>query len=69
MTAARGVSASVAGMPAALAPNTSQFRTPSRSVRLVTVPKGPVATQTTTVNTSSSPVPQTPIVQHETNTR
>ena len=28
----------------------------------MTVPKGPVATQTMTVNTSSSPVPQTPIV-------
>ena len=40
----------------------SQFRTPSRSVRLVTVLKGPVAIQTTTANTSSSPVPQTPIV-------
>ena len=46
----------------ALPPNTSQFRTPSRPVRLVTVPKGPVATQTMTVNTSSSPVPQTPMV-------
>ena len=55
-----GVSAIVAGTPAASAPNTSQFRTPSRSVRLVTVPKGPVATQTMTVNSPSSPVPQTP---------
>ena len=56
------VSAIVTETPAALAPNTSQFRTPSRSVRLVTVPKGPVATQTMTVNSPSSPVPQTPIV-------
>ena len=56
------MSAVAVGTPAASAPNTSQFRTPSKSVRLVTVPKGPVATQTTTVNTSSSPVPQTPIV-------
>ena len=31
------------GTPAASAPNMSQFRTPSRSVRLVTVLKGPVA--------------------------
>ena len=62
VTTGRGVSAIAAGMPAASAPNMSQFRTPSRSVRLVTVPKGPVATQTMTVNTSSSPVPQTPIV-------
>ena len=57
-----GVSAIVAGTPAASAPNTSQFRTPSKPVRLVTVPKNPVATQITTVNTSSSPVPQTPMV-------
>ena len=62
VTTGRGVSAIAAGTPAASAPNMSQFRTPSRSVRLVTVPKGPVATQTTTINTSSSPVPQTPIV-------
>ena len=56
------MSAIVTGTPAASAPNTSQFRTPSRSVRLVTVPKGPVATQTKTINSPSSPVPQTPIV-------
>ena len=61
-TTGRGVSAIAAGTPTASAPNTSQFRTPSRSVRLVTVPKGPVATQAMTVNTPSSPVPQTPIV-------
>ena len=62
ITTGCGVSAIAAGTPAASAPNTSQFRTPSRSVRLVTVLKGPVATQTMTVNTSSSPVPQNPIV-------
>ena len=62
ITTGHGVNAIVAGTPAASAPNTSQFRTPSRSVRLVTVPKGPVTTQTMAVNTSSSPVPQTPIV-------
>ena len=62
ITTGRGVSAIVTGTPAALAPNASQFRTPSRSVRSVTVLKGPVATQTMTANTSSSPVPQTPIV-------
>ena len=56
------MSAIAAGTPAALAPNTSQLRTPSRSVRLVTVPKGPVATQTMAVNSPSSPVPQTPMV-------
>ena len=56
------MSAGATGTPAASAPNMSQFRTPSRSVRLVTVPKGPVATQTMTVNSPSSSVPQTPIV-------
>ena len=61
MTTGCGVSTVVAGTPAASAPNTSQFRTPSRLVRLVTVPKNPVATQITTVNTSSSPVPQAPL--------
>ena len=62
ITTGCGISAIVTGTLAASAPNTSQFINPSRSVRLVTVPKGPVATQTMTVNTSSSPVPQTPIV-------
>ena len=62
ITTGHGVSAIVAGTPAASAPITSQFRTPSQSVRLVTVPKGPVATQTMAVNPPSSPVPQTPIV-------
>ena len=56
------MNAIVAGTPAASAPNTSQLRTPHSSVRLVTVPKGPVATQTMTVNSPSSPVPQNPIV-------
>ena len=56
------MSATATGTPTALAPNTSQFRTPSRSVRLVTVPKSPVATQTMVVNSPSSLVPQTPIV-------
>ena len=69
MTTGRGVSTVVAGTPAASAPNTSQFRTPSKPVRLVTVPKNPVATQITTANAPSSPVPQTPNSQHETNTK
>ena len=62
MTTGRGVSAIATGTPAASAPNASQLRTLSRSVRLVTVPKGPVATQTMTVNSPNSSVPQTPIV-------
>ena len=40
----------------------SQLRTPPRLVRLVTVPKGPVATQTMAVTSPSSLVPQTPII-------
>ena len=62
ITTGCGVSAIAAGTPAASVPNTSQLRTPHRSVRLVTVPKGPVATQTMAVTSSSSPVPQTPII-------
>ena len=56
------MSAVAAGTPAALVPSTPQLRTPSRLVRLVTVPKGPVATQTMTVTSPSSLVPQTPII-------
>ena len=62
ITIGRGVSAVVAGTSAAPVPSTSQFRTPHRPVRLVTVPKGPVTTQTMTVTSPSSPVPQTPII-------
>ena len=62
ITTGRGVSAIVAGTPVALAPNTSQLRTPHRPVRLMTVPKGPVTTQTMAVTSPSSPVPQTPII-------
>ena len=56
------MSAIVAGTPVAPVQSTSQLRTPSRPVRLVTVPKGPVATQTVAVTSPSSPVPQTPII-------
>ena len=62
ITTGCGVSAIAAGTSAAPVPSTSQLRTPSRPVRLVTVPKGPVATQTMTVTSPSSPVPQTPII-------
>ena len=62
ITTGCGVSAIAAGTPAAPAPGTSQLRTPPRPVRLVTVPKGPVATQTMAVTSPSSPVPQTPII-------
>ena len=62
ITTGHAMSAVVAGTPVALVPNMSQLRTPSRPVRLVTVPKGPVATQTIAVTSPSSPVPQTPII-------
>ena len=62
ITTGHGVSAIVAGTPAALVPSTSQLRTPPRLLRLVTVPKGPVTTQTMTVTSPSSPVLQTPII-------
>ena len=62
ITTGHGVSAIAAGTPAALVPGISQLRTPPRPVRLVTVPKAPVATQTVAVTSPSSPVPQTPII-------
>ena len=62
ITTGHGVSAIAAGTPAALAPGTFQLRTPPRPVRLVTLPKVPVTTQTVAVTTPSSPVPQTPII-------
>ena len=62
ITTGCGVSAVATGTPAAPAPSMSQLRTPHRPVRLVTVPKGPVATQTVAVTSPSSPVPQTPMI-------
>ena len=41
---------------------TSQLKTPPRLVRLISVPKAPVSTQTVVVTSPSSPVPQTPII-------
>ena len=62
ITTGHAVSAVVTGTPVASVPSMSQLRTPHRLVRLVTVPKGPVATQTMAVTSPSSPVPQTPII-------
>ena len=62
ITTGHGVSAVVAGTPAALVPGISQLRTPSRLVRLVTVPKAPIAMQTMAVTSPSCLVPQTPII-------
>ena len=47
---------------AALVPGTSQLKALPRPVRLVTVPKAPVCTQTVVVTSPSSLVPQTPII-------
>ena len=57
-----GVSAVTTGTPVALVPGTSQLKTPPRLVRLVTVPKAPVSTQTVAVTSPSSPVTQMPII-------
>ena len=62
ITAGCGVSAVATGTPVPLVPSTSQLKTPPRLVRLVTVPKAPLPTQTVVVTSPSSPVPQTPIM-------
>ena len=60
ITTGHAMSAVVAGTPVAPVPGTSQLRTPPRLVRVVTVSKGPVATQTVAVTSPSSPVPTNP---------
>ena len=62
ITTGHAVSAVGMGTPVQLVPGSSQLKTPCRSVRLVTVPKAPVSTQTIVVTSPSSPVPQTPII-------
>ena len=62
MTTGCGVSAVATGTPVQPVPGTSKLKTPPRPVRLVTVPKAPVSTQTVAVTSPSSPVPQTPII-------
>ena len=57
-----GVSAVVTGTPGLPIPGTLQLRTPPRLVRLVTVPRAPISTQTVVVTTPSSLVPQTQII-------
>ena len=56
------MSAVATGTPVALVLGTSQLKTPPRPIRLVTVPKAPVSTQTVVVTSPHSPVPQTPII-------
>ena len=62
ITTGHAVSAVATGTPVQPVPGTSQLKTPPRPVRLVTVPKAPVSTQTVAVTSPSSPVPQTPII-------
>ena len=62
ITTGCAVSAVATGTPVQPVPGTSQLKTPPRLVRLVTVPKTPVATQTMAVTSPSSLVPQTPII-------
>ena len=57
-----GVSAVVTGTPGPPIPGTPQLKTPPRPVRLVTVPRAPISTQTVVVTSPSSPLPQMPII-------
>ena len=62
ITAGCGVSTVTTGTPGPPMPGTPQLKTPPRPVRLVTVPRAPVTTQTVVVTSPGSPVPQTPII-------
>ena len=57
-----GVGAGTMGMPGPPVPGPPQLKTPSRLVRLVTVPKALISAQTVVVTSPSSLVPQTPII-------
>ena len=57
-----GVSTVTMGIPGPPIPGTPQMKNPLRLVRLVTVPRAPISTQTVAVTTPSSPIPQTPII-------
>ena len=57
-----GVSTVATGTPGPPIPGTPQLKTPPRPVRLVTVPRAPISTQTVVVTSPSSLVPQTPII-------
>ena len=57
-----GVSTVATGIPGLPIPGTPQLKTPPRLVRLVTVPRAPISTQTRVVTSPSSPVPQMPII-------
>ena len=56
------VSTVTTGMPRLPIPGTPQLKTPPRLIRLVTVPRAPIPTQTVAMTSPNSSVPQTPIV-------
>ena len=62
IAAGHGVSAVATGTTGPPIPGTPQLKTPPRPVRLVTVPRAPISTQTVMVTSPSSLVPQTPII-------
>ena len=62
ITAGHGVSTDATGMPGLPIPGTPQLKTPSRPVRLVTVPRAPISAQMVAMTSSNNSVPQTPII-------
>ena len=62
IAAGHGVSAVATRTPGLPIPGTPQLKTPPRPVRLVTVPRAPISTQTIVVTSPSSLVPQMPII-------
>ena len=62
IAAGHGVSTVAMGTPGLPTPGTPQLKTPPRLVRLVTVPRAPVSTQTVAVTSPNSLVPQTLII-------
>ena len=57
ITTGCGVNAVTTGTFGPSVPGMSQLKTPPRPVRLVTVPKAPISTQTVVVTSPSSPAP------------
>ena len=62
VTTGHGVSTIATGTPRPPIPGTPQSKTPPRPVRLVAMPRAPIPTQTVAVAASSTPIPQTPII-------
>ena len=62
IAAGHGVSTVTTGTPGPPVPGTPQLKSPTRPLRLVTVPRAPVTTQTVVVTSPSSLVPQMPII-------